>query len=76
MVAGPFAGPHFPPLENFRVNSLMAVKQKNKVRPILNLSAPKYASFNDAVDENCVRKLEMSWASLFENAFGKQGGGL
>ena len=73
MVAGPF---DFPPLENFRVNSLMAVKQKNKVRPILNLSAPKYASFNDAVDENCVRKLEMSWASLFENAFGKQGGGL
>ena len=50
MVAGPF---DFPPLENFRVNSLMAVKQKNKVRPILNLSAPKYASFNDAVYENC-----------------------
>ena len=65
MVAGPF---DFPPLENFRVNSLMAVKQKNKVRPILNLSAPKYTSFNDAVDENCICKLEMSSAFLFANA--------
>ena len=70
MVAGPF---DFPPLENFRVNSLMAVKQKNKVRPILNLSAPKYTSFNDAVNENCIHKLEMSSASLFANALRKAG---
>ena len=72
MVAGPF---DFPPLENFRIHSLMAVKQKNKVRPILNLSAPKYASFNDAVNENCIRKLEMSSASLFANALRKAGRG-
>ena len=62
MVAGPFDKA---PLENFRVNPLMEVQQKNKVRPILNLSAPKHFSFNDAVDENRIRKLEMSSASLF-----------
>ena len=49
MVAGPFDEP---PLANFRVNPLMAVQQKTKVRPILNLSAPKKFSFNDAVDES------------------------
>ena len=65
MVAGPFDSP---PLENFRVNPLMAVKQKNKVRPILNLSAPKIFSFNDAVIENSLRKLEMSSAALFARA--------
>ena len=35
MVAGPFRKP---PLNNFRVNPLMAVKQKTKVSPILNLT--------------------------------------
>ena len=65
MVAGPFKNP---PLENFRVNPLMAVKQKSKVRPILNLSAPKGFSFNDNVDENHIRKLEMSSARQFGNA--------
>ena len=33
MVAGPFDKA---PLENYRVNPLMAVQQKNKVHPILN----------------------------------------
>ena len=46
----------------------MAVKQKTKVRPILNLSAPKQASFNDFVNENHIRKLEMSSAAKFDNA--------
>ena len=62
-------------LENFHVNPLMAVQQKNKVRPILNLSAPKHFLFNDAVDENRVRKLEMSSASLFAKALWKAGKG-
>ena len=43
----------------------MAVVQKSKVRPILNLSAPKINSFNDAVDEFKIKKLEMSSAKLF-----------
>ena len=72
MVAGPF---DTPPLENFRVNPLMAVKQKNKVRPILNLSAPKNASFNDAVVVSSLRKLEMSSAALFAKALRKAGKG-
>ena len=72
MVAGPF---DTPPLENFRVNPLMAVKQKNKVRPILNLSAPKNASFNDAVVLSSLRKLEMSSAALFAKALRKAGKG-
>ena len=72
MVAGPFDEP---PLANFRVNPLMAVQQKTKVRPILNLSAPKKFSFNDAVDESHVRKLEMSSASLFAKALRKAGKG-
>ena len=72
MVAGPFDSP---PLKNFRVNPLMAVKQKNKVRPILNLSAPKNFSFNDAVIENSLRKLEMSSAALFAKALRRAGKG-
>ena len=72
MVAGPFDEP---PLPNFRVNPLMAVQQKTKIRPILNLSAPKNFSFNDAVDESRVRKLEMSSASLFAKALWKAGKG-
>ena len=65
MVAGPFKKP---PFKNFCVNPLMAVKQKTKVRPILNLSAPKPASFNNFVDTNHIRKLEMSSAGKFGNA--------
>ena len=72
MVAGPYDKA---PLENFCVNPLMAVQQKNKVRPILNLSAPKHFLFNDAVDENRVRKLEMSSAPLFAKALWKAGKG-
>ena len=38
IVAGPFKNL---PLANFRSNALMAVVQPSKIRPILNLSAPK-----------------------------------
>ena len=51
----------------------MAVKQKTKVRPILNLSAPKQASFNDFVNENHIRKLEMSSAAKFDDAINHAG---
>jgi len=62
VVAGPYKKK---PFKNFRSNPLMAVVQKSKVRPILNLSAPKINSFNDAVDEFKIKKLEMSSAKLF-----------
>jgi hypothetical protein len=45
-VAGPF---DYPPLPQFRVNPLMAVDQVEKVRLVLNVSAPKGSSFNDNV---------------------------
>ena len=72
MVAGPFDEP---PLENFRANPLIAVQQKAKVHLILNLSAPKNFSFNDAVDDHRVRKLIMSSASLFAKALRRAGRG-
>jgi hypothetical protein len=62
VVEGPFAKT---PLEYFRANPLMAVAQKDKVRPILNLSSPKNQSFNDAVKETAIAKLEMSSAKIF-----------
>ncbi len=58
-VAGPFDSP---PTENFRANPLMAVVQRTKVRPILNLSSPTGRSFNDAVVTTRVDKLKMSSA--------------
>ncbi len=53
----------------------MAAVQKTKVRPILNLSAPKGCSFNDAVDPLSIDKLKMSSAKLFAEAVIKAGQG-
>ncbi len=64
-VAGPFDRP---PQEGFRANPLMAAVQRTKIRPIMNLSAPKGASFNDAVDEASIDLLKMSSAKLFAEA--------
>ena len=61
-VAGPF---NAPPLPEFRANSLMAIEQKDKIRPVLNLSYPKDKSFNDNVDKEAVPKVRMSSAKQF-----------
>ena len=61
-MAGPFDGP---PLPKFRVNSLMAIKQGHKVRPVLNVSLPKLASLNDNVNKLAVEKVKMSTAKKF-----------
>ena len=61
-VRGPFSKP---PLKNFRINPLMAAIQKDKIRPILNLSAPKGQSFNEAIDPLKLDKLTMSSPKLF-----------
>ena len=47
--SGPFDSP---PLSKFRVNSLAAVPQDGKVRPVINVSEPKDYSFNDNIDKN------------------------
>jgi hypothetical protein len=72
VLAGPF---RTKPLKNFRINPLMAVAQKDKVRPILNLSSPKNRSFNDAVLETAISKLEMSSAKIFREEIFKHGRG-
>lgn len=71
-VAGPFKTA---PMKGFRANPLMAAVQKAKVRPIMNLSSPKGASFNDAVDPYQVEKLKMSSPRLFAKTLIKCGKG-
>ena len=44
-VMGPYTAP---PLPDFRSNSMFALIQNNKIRPIVNMSAPAGASFNEA----------------------------
>jgi hypothetical protein len=61
-VAGPFAAP---PFRNFRTNAMMAVEQKNKIRIIMNMSAPEGSSYNDAINESALEKVSMSSARLF-----------
>jgi hypothetical protein len=61
-VSGPF---NEPPLPNFRVNMLLAKEEKCKLRPIINLSAPKGASFNEAVDNTSTLKLTMCSPAIF-----------
>jgi hypothetical protein len=61
-VSGPFAAP---PLPDFRTNAMMAVAQKNKIRIIMNFSAPEGESYNDAINESALEKVSMSSARLF-----------
>ncbi len=56
IVSGPYSSP---PLDNFRANSLFVIEQHNKTRPILNLSYPPGASYNDAIDQTKLRKVKM-----------------
>jgi hypothetical protein len=50
--SGPFSEPPFP---RFRSNTLIAIKQGEKVRTVVDLSAPEGRSFNDNI---CIAKLE------------------
>ena len=71
-VAGPFLSP---PLPEFRANSLMAIEQKDKVRPVLNMSYPEGSSFNDNLDEDILPKVKMSSAKQFGQAVLRAGKG-
>jgi hypothetical protein len=59
---GPFDEP---PLKNFRVNSLVAIDNGVKVRPILDVSQPLGCSFNSNVQEELMEKVYMSSPRLF-----------
>jgi hypothetical protein len=61
-VAGPFLSP---PVSDFRANSLMAEAQKDKVRPILNMSSPKGWSFNCNIDDYSLPRTYQSSARRF-----------
>jgi hypothetical protein len=61
-VAGPFSSPPYP---NLRTNALHAVEQHDKIRPVLNLSAPENKSYNDALNKFCLPKAVMTSARLF-----------
>ena len=69
-IAGPFK---YPPLPMFRVNSLMAIVQPNKVRPVLNVSLPKKCSFNSNVIKDKLEKVKMSSARKFSYSIIKSG---
>ena len=56
-ISGPFIES---PIESLRVNSLFAIEQGDKYRPILNLSAPEGNSFNEAVSDERMGKTVMS----------------
>ncbi len=64
-VAGPF---HNPPYPNFRANPLLAIPQHDKVRLVLNLSAPTGASYNDYLDKFTLPRTPMSSARRFSFA--------
>jgi len=62
IVAGPFS---YPPMPGARSNPLMAVPQKGKVRPVINMSAPAGKSFNCNIDPYRLEKVYMSTALHF-----------
>ena len=73
---GYVSGPFFTdPLPDMRINSVMAEEQKDKVRPVINMSSPKGRSFNDNVDKDLLGRSPMSSAKQFGEALRKSGKG-
>ena len=70
MAAGPFDSP---PAGMFRVNSLVAIAQHGKVRPVLNVSLPEGSSFNDNIDILKLEKVKMSSARKFGYSMRREG---
>jgi len=60
--AGPFDSP---PTDQFRVNPILAVVQPDKIRVILNVSAPEDESFNSNVNEFETETVKMASARIF-----------
>jgi hypothetical protein len=61
-ICGPFKDP---PFKDFRVNSLLAIEQPSKIRPVLNISLPKNESFNDNIRKFLLEKVHMATALDF-----------
>ena len=71
-VAGPFDKS---PIPNLRINSLFAVNQADKYRPILNLSKPEGNNYNDAIIPAKMRKVKMSTSRQFAETLANTGSG-
>jgi hypothetical protein len=71
-VSGPF---FFDPVEDFRSNTMQAIVQKDKVRPVMNLSAPEGKSYNDNIIEYSSRKVTMATAKKFAYTLRRSGKG-
>ncbi len=56
-VSGPFKTA---PVPGIRANPLIAVVRKGAVRPIINLSSPKRASFNENVNSYSLERVHMA----------------
>ena len=69
-ILGPFKNK---PFEDICISPMIAQKQKSKVRPILNLSAPESKSVNDYMKKHLFRKLVMSSAKQFGQSLLKAG---
>jgi len=67
---GPF---NSPPVEDFRVNCLMALPQGAKIRPVLNASLPENLSFNSNVDIHRMERVEMCSARCFSYSVAEAG---
>ncbi len=61
-VAGPF---EHPPIPGFRANPLIAVARNGKIRPVVNMSGPVGASFNDNLNKTKLEKVHMTTAKQF-----------
>ena len=62
-------------MPGFRANPLGVVVRNGKVRPILNMSGPVGASFNDTVDETRMERLHMGTAKQFGKILRESGKG-
>ena len=71
-LAGPFKSPPFP---RFRVNPIKVVVKPDKVRPVLNVSSPIGASFNDNICIDAMEKVVMSSAKKFSESVLEAGKG-
>ena len=61
IVAGPLTSP---PL-GFRANRVIGIVQKDKLRPVMDMSAPPGASYNDSMPKSATRKVSMGTAQSF-----------
>jgi hypothetical protein len=69
-------GPYpYPPLPGFRANALMAVEKNGNIRPIIHMSKPEGASFNDNLCTSRIEKVHMCIARDFGYALKESGKG-